>query len=108
MAIDLSPASILPGDAGLLIGRVWQPAANGPSVVRIDGGQVLDITAAFPTIADILNAPGGAASVRSADGTPLGSIDPRGGPSALRTDAAPPGAFRMSAIVGKAAVMSRT
>lgn len=75
MAINLSPASILPGDGGLLIGRVWQPAANGPSIVRIDGGQVLDITAAFPTIADILNAPGGAASVRSADGPPLGSID---------------------------------
>ena len=70
MAINLSPASILPGDGGLLIGRVWQPAANGPSIVRIDGGQVLDITAAFPTIADILNAPGGAASVRSADGPP--------------------------------------
>ncbi len=75
MSIDLSPASILPEDHGLLVARVWCPApVNGPSVVRIDGSRVVDITAAFPTIADILNAPDRVARVKAAAGPVLGDL----------------------------------
>lgn len=75
MAPDFSPANILPGDHGLLVGRVWRPApVAGPSVVRIDGSRVLDITNAFPTIADVLNAPDRVGRVRHAEGEPIGDL----------------------------------
>lgn len=75
MSIDLSPAAILPEDHGLLVGRVWRPApVSGPSVVRIDGSQVVDITRAFPTIADVLNAPDRVERVRAAAGELLGDL----------------------------------
>jgi len=75
MPIDLSPEAILPADHGLLVGRVWRPAPiAGPSVVRIDGSRVVDITAAFPTIADVLNAPDYAARVRNVAGRDIGDL----------------------------------
>ena len=75
MSIDLSPASILPEDHGLLVARVWRPApVNGPSVVRLDGSRVVDITAAFPTIADVLNAPDRVRRVKAAAGPDLGDL----------------------------------
>jgi fumarylacetoacetate (FAA) hydrolase family protein len=75
MSIDLSPANILPDDHGLLVGRAWRPLpVGGPSVVRIDGSQVVDITQAFPTIADVLNAPDRTARVRAAAGQVLGDL----------------------------------
>jgi len=76
MCPALSPLGILPEDHGLLVGRIWRPAPiDGPSVVRIDGAQVVDITRAFPTIADILNAPDRAERVRHAAGEPAGTLD---------------------------------
>ncbi len=75
MAPDLSLAAILPEDHGLLVGRIWRPApVAGPSVVRIDGSRVVDITRAFPTIADVLNAPDRVARVRHAAGEPVGDL----------------------------------
>ena len=75
MPIDLSPEAILPADHGLLVGRVWRPAPiAGPSVVRIDGSRVVDITAAFPTIADVLNAPDYGARVRNVAGRDIGDL----------------------------------
>ncbi len=75
MSIDLTPENILPTDHGLLVGRVWRPApVNGPSVVRIDGNRVVDITQAFPTIADVLNAPDRAARIKAAAGPVLGDL----------------------------------
>lgn len=75
MATDLSSAAILPEDHGLLIGRVWRPAPiSGPSVVRIDGSRVVDIARAFPTIADVLNAPDRVARVRHAAGEFVGDL----------------------------------
>ena len=75
MPIDLSPEAILPVDHGLLVGRVWRPAPiAGPSVVRIDGSRVVDITGTFPTIADVLNAPDCAARVRNAAGRDIGDL----------------------------------
>ncbi|MCB9929281.1 MAG: fumarylacetoacetate hydrolase family protein [Alphaproteobacteria bacterium] len=84
MTVALSPEAILPQDHGLLVGRVWRPApVAGPSVVRIDGGRVVDITRAFPTMADVLNAPDRAARVRHAAGEPIGDL------AALLAESAP-------------------
>jgi fumarylacetoacetate (FAA) hydrolase family protein len=75
VTVDLSPAGILPDDHGLLVGRVWRPEpVNGPSVVRIDAGRVIDITATFPTIADVLNEPDRVRRVRSAPGELVGDL----------------------------------
>lgn len=75
MTMDFSPEGILPADRGLLVGRVWRPAPiGGPSVVRIDGARVVDITGTFPTIADVLNAPDYAARVRAASGPVIGAL----------------------------------
>ena len=57
MALDLTVADTLPkdGDAGTLIGRAWRPGRpGGPAVVIVDKGEVIDITAAAPTIAHVL------------------------------------------------------
>lgn len=53
------PEEALPGDgcAGTLVGRVWDPDAEGPSpvVVRADG--VYDISGSFPTVRDLCEEP---------------------------------------------------
>jgi len=75
MTIDLSSTGILPEDHGLLVGRAWRPApVRGPSVVRIDGSRVVDITETFPTIADVLNAPDRVRRVQAAAGPVLADL----------------------------------
>ena len=56
--MTLSIANTLPADAGkaLLVGRVWRPDMQGPSVVIIRDDKVIDISAVFPTIRDALRA----------------------------------------------------
>ena len=48
--------SMLPADVAqaLLVGRVWREGV-GPSVVVVRGGEVFDITAHAPTVADLLD-----------------------------------------------------
>ena len=67
-------SSSLPAD-GLLVGRVWSPAAGGPCVVRRDAGSLIDITSRFPTMRDLCEAADPAAAARAATGPSLGSID---------------------------------
>jgi fumarylacetoacetate (FAA) hydrolase family protein len=67
-------SSSLPVD-GLLVGRVWSPAAGGPCVVRRDAGSLIDITSTFPTMRDLCEAADPAAAARAASGPSLGSID---------------------------------
>jgi len=67
-------SSSLPAD-GLLVGRVWNPAVEGPCVVKRDGVELVDITSSFPTMRDLCEAPDPAAAVRAAKGPGLGSID---------------------------------
>ncbi len=67
-------SSSLPTD-GLLVGRVWSPAAGGPCVVRRDAGSLIDITARFPTMRNLCEAADPAAAARAATGPSLGSID---------------------------------
>jgi fumarylacetoacetate (FAA) hydrolase family protein len=60
---------------GLLVGRVWNPAADGPSVVRRDGDSLTDITQAFPTMRDLCEADDPAGAARAVTGPSLGTID---------------------------------
>ena len=66
----------LDADQAVLVGRVWRPApVNGPSVVAVRGGEVFDISAHAPTMADLLDAPDALRIAREAAGEPLGPVD---------------------------------
>ena len=69
---------ILPDDGteGALAGRVWRPDVAGPAVVAIRAEGVFDISAAFPTMRDLCEAPDPAQALRSAPGVTLGPLDP--------------------------------
>src|SRR6267142_900131 len=57
----LSADECVPRDArALLIGRVWVPTEQGPSVVAVRGDDVADLTSSYPTVSQLLNlaAPG--------------------------------------------------
>lgn len=75
IAMDLSKT--LPADAGAaaLAGRAWRPDVEGPSVVAVRDGQVFDITAAYPTMRDLCEAPDPAAALRAASGQGLGPVE---------------------------------
>ncbi|RLK46593.1 fumarylacetoacetate hydrolase family protein [Microbacterium telephonicum] len=68
-------AAALPADpAALLVGRVWDPAAGGPSVVTLRGGEVIDVSAAFPTMRALTETADPAAAVAAASGPVLGTV----------------------------------
>ncbi|AZS82062.1 fumarylacetoacetate hydrolase [Achromobacter spanius] len=59
----------------LLVGRVWRPAPiDGPSVVVVRNGEVIDITAVAPTVSDLLDRPDRVALAKSAKGESLGDV----------------------------------
>jgi fumarylacetoacetate (FAA) hydrolase family protein len=61
---------------GAYVGRVWNPAAGGPSVITLRDGDVVDITSRdAPTVSDICAMADPAAYVRAAKGIALGSIE---------------------------------
>jgi fumarylacetoacetate (FAA) hydrolase family protein len=74
--LNLSEATTLPADAyvGALAGRVWRPDVNGPSVVAIREDGVFDVSAAFPTMRDLCEAPSPADALRAADGPRIGAL----------------------------------
>ena len=67
----------LPEDAAgaSLAGRVWRPDVAGPSVVAVRDGAILDISATFPTMRDLCEAPDPAAALRAAEGEAIGSVE---------------------------------
>ncbi len=69
--------NILPSDwpRGCLVGRVWRPNVQGPSVVVVRDGALLDISETFPTISDLCEAQKPAASVAALSGEPVGTLD---------------------------------
>ncbi|GIG92143.1 fumarylacetoacetate hydrolase family protein [Plantactinospora endophytica] len=69
-------ADMLPDDAAesVLIGRIWDPAAGGPSPVLVRDGDVFDLSADFPTVRDICELPDPAAVVAGLDGRRVGSL----------------------------------
>lgn len=74
--MQLTPHNTLPADAdqAALLGRIWRPELQGPSVVTVRHGQVLDISARYPTTLDIFEADEPAAALRSAAGEPVCSV----------------------------------
>jgi fumarylacetoacetate (FAA) hydrolase family protein len=68
---------VLPSDwpHGSLVGRVWRPDVQGPSVVTVRNGALLDISHAFPTMRDLCEAQHPADTVAAISGEPVGAID---------------------------------
>ena len=66
--ILLNAAALLPedGETGALAGRVWLPAASGPSVVAIRRDGVYDVTAQYPTMSALAAQANPAAALRGA------------------------------------------
>lgn len=75
--LSLSAATILPDDqtAGGLVGRVWLPAASGPSVVAIRDSGVYDITAQYPTVSALAEQDNPAGALRVAEGARIGDLN---------------------------------
>ena len=74
----LSSTDTLPADLGnaLLVGRVWLEGSHpGPALVTVNNGQVIDITAYGPTMADLLERDDLQAVVQRAEGPNLGSVE---------------------------------
>ncbi|WP_457099634.1 fumarylacetoacetate hydrolase family protein [Microbacterium sp. P5_E9] len=69
--------SLLPedGTTGVLVGRAWDPAVGGPSVVAIRAEGVVDLSASFATMRAVTETPEPAAAVAAASGPLLGSLD---------------------------------
>ena len=59
---------VLPDDSAqaALAGRVWLPDAAGPSVVAVRDGDLLDISATFPTMRDLCESDAPADRLRAA------------------------------------------
>ncbi|WP_192805143.1 fumarylacetoacetate hydrolase family protein [Noviherbaspirillum aerium] len=74
--IEASASRCLPEDLeqALLVGRIWDAATGGPSVVVVRGGMMFDITSTVPTVSDLLEADDPASLARSAAGTGLGPV----------------------------------
>ena len=74
--LNLREETTLPADpfAGALAGRVWRPDVNGPSVVAVRDNGVFDISAAFPTMRDLCEAPSPAEALHAADGPRIGPL----------------------------------
>ena len=72
----INHSDILPTDwpRGCLVGRVWRPDVQGPSVVVVREEAVLDISQTFPTMRDLCEAQKPAASVAAISGEPVGSL----------------------------------
>lgn len=75
-SMSLPVAACLPEDrqAATLVGRVWRPDADGPSVIAIRGDAVVDISATVPTTAELAGRADAVALVREAAGDTIGDL----------------------------------
>jgi fumarylacetoacetate (FAA) hydrolase family protein len=75
--MTIANISFLPADAerAVLIGRVWLGGdVNGPALVAVRNGQIIDISALAPTMSDLLERDDVLDLVRNANGATLGSV----------------------------------
>jgi fumarylacetoacetate (FAA) hydrolase family protein len=72
----LIPEAALPADGtrGSLVGRVWHPGVGGPSLVRLMGDDVIDITAAFPTCRDLCETSEPSEALKRCSGSKIGRL----------------------------------
>ncbi|OHV85425.1 fumarylacetoacetate hydrolase family protein [Ensifer sp. LCM 4579] len=62
-------------ETGAFVGRAWRPDVEGPSLVTVRNGALIDITSsAVPTMRDLLDLDDPVAHVRSAPGEALASL----------------------------------
>ncbi|MGO7592949.1 fumarylacetoacetate hydrolase family protein [Rhizobium leguminosarum] len=60
---------------GLFVGRIWNPEVEGPSIVTLREGMLVDITSReAPTLSTLLERQDAAAFVRAASGKAVGSL----------------------------------
>lgn len=76
MPLDSSTSFALPNDSdqAALVGRVWRPDQDGPSVVVLRGSELVDISGVAATMSDLCEAPEPAALARDAAGDPIGLL----------------------------------
>lgn len=76
MPLDVSAAFALPEDSesATLVGRIWRPDRDGPSVVVLRGAELVDISAAAPTVRDLCEVPEPAALARDVAGEPVATL----------------------------------
>jgi fumarylacetoacetate (FAA) hydrolase family protein len=76
MPLESGASFALPEDAdqAALVGRVFRPDVDGPSVVAVRGTKVVDVSYAAPTMRDLCEAETPPRLVREATGEPLGSL----------------------------------
>ncbi len=76
MDLDARTQFALPDDAeeAILVGRVWRPDIGGPSVAALRGVELVDISAAAPTMRDLCEAAEPAGLALDAKGEPIGQV----------------------------------
>jgi len=76
MPLDVSAAFALPDDSetATLVGRIWRPNLGGPSIVSLRGAELVDISAATPTMRDLCEAPEPAGLARDIAGEPVTTL----------------------------------
>jgi fumarylacetoacetate (FAA) hydrolase family protein len=73
---QLGVSQTLPSDLyqGVLAARIWVPENEGPSIAAVRPEGLVDVTAAFPTMRDLCEAPDPATALRAAAGRPVASL----------------------------------
>ncbi|CAN5242525.1 fumarylacetoacetate hydrolase family protein [soil metagenome] len=76
MTFDVTGHFALPEDSdrAILVGRIWRPEKEGPSVVALRGVELVDISATTPTMRDLCEAAESAALAQDARGEPVGLL----------------------------------
>jgi fumarylacetoacetate (FAA) hydrolase family protein len=91
MSLHLTPHNTLPADgtAGALAARIWREDQQGPSVVTLRDGQVIDITRSYPTMRDLCETQDPAAALRQATGETVCTLTELLGNTVVRDPASP-------------------
>jgi fumarylacetoacetate (FAA) hydrolase family protein len=77
LSASLTIGQTLPRDASdaVLVGRIWQPAVDGPCVVKVEGEGLTDITHGFPTMRDLCETTDPSRAARAIKGEPLAPLE---------------------------------
>jgi fumarylacetoacetate (FAA) hydrolase family protein len=76
MKTETDTSDVVPADYAnaCLVGRIWRPDVQGPSIVVVRGHSVLDISSTFPTMRDLCEVRNPAAVVAGISGEPTGLV----------------------------------